>query len=66
MVGSEQTRPSLGYPNQPMANTTSFLVNLTQKVTWLTLQISQNVGIMSEKVELVLQFWAYDKFDYIY
>ena len=66
MVGSEQTRPSLGYPNHLMANTISFLVNLTRKVTWLTLQFSQNVGKMSEKIELVLQFWEYDKFDYIY
>ena len=49
-----------------MANTISLLVNLTRKVTWLTLQFSQNVGKMSEKIELVLQFWEYDKFDYIY
>ena len=66
MVGSERTRPSLGYPNHLMANTITFLVSLTRKVTWLTLQFSQNVGKMSEKIELVLQFWEYDKFDYIY
>ena len=66
VTGKWQTRPSLVYPNHLMANTISFLVNLTRKVTWLTLQFSQNVGKMSEKIELVLQFWEYDKFDYIY
>ena len=58
MVGSGQTRPSLGYPNQVMANTISFLVKLALKVTWLTLQFSQNIVKMSEKNELVLQFWG--------
>jgi hypothetical protein len=66
MVGSEQTRPSLVYPNHLMSNISRLLVNLTRKVTGLTLQFSQNVGKISEKIELVLQFWEYDTFGYVY
>ena len=58
MVGSGQTRPSSGYPNQVMANTISILVNLALKVTWLTLKFSKNIVKMSEKNELALQFWG--------